>query len=106
MPKSDDWTKRENCLLMDINTYEIKIYKRTRGKFRLYLGKITKSEFIATIETINNLSNRKEQAIRNKVREFIIKNFKKPKEEIDKYLENLDKFQKQYQLQNKLLKTF
>lgn len=104
--KFDDWTKRENCLLMDINTYEIKIHKRTRGQFRLYLGIIKNSEFIATIETINNLSSQKEKAIRNKVKEFIIKNFKKPKAEMDRYLQNLDEFLLHYQKQNKLLKTF
>lgn len=110
MPKSDDWTKRDNCILMDLETLHFKLHNRTRGRLRLYLGNLTEEGFTATVDSIKQLDQQKQDDIRRELR-FLVREVINPKKkkrkqlsEAEKYLKGLRKWQKRHDREKELMK--
>lgn len=73
-PPADYWKRRDNSILLDVDTYEFRVHNRTRGKIRLFLGKFDGTEFSITCPTIKVLDEEAQDQVRKMVK-FVILDF-------------------------------
>jgi hypothetical protein len=79
LPPPDYWKRRDNSILLDVETLEFRVHNRTRNRIRIFLGRFGGPEFSITIPTIQVLTDEEQNKIRDKVRYIIldfIKSFK------------------------------
>jgi hypothetical protein len=79
LPPPDYWKRRDNSILLDVETLEFRVHNRTRNRIRIFLGRFDGPEFSITIPTIQVLTDEEQNKIRDKVRYIIldfIKSFK------------------------------
>jgi len=72
LPKPDAWKRRDNSILLDVNTGNYRVHNRTRGRLRLYLGSFQDGDFFITVPTIKAVPFETDQMIREIVREAIV----------------------------------
>jgi len=84
-PYQEQWKRRDNSILLDVNAFDFKIRKRTRGRMRLFLGVFNDAgDFELTVPTILDLDEKVQDQIRKMVK-FIILDIIKPQENGRKY---------------------
>lgn len=71
LPKPDAWKRRDNSILLDVETGRFKVHNRTRGKIRLYLGSFADDEFAIAVPTIKAVSEEVDSRIREIAREIV-----------------------------------
>ena len=74
MPPHDYWKRRDNSILLDVDTYEFRVHNRTRGKIRIFLGKFNGTDFSITVPTIKVLDEEAQDQVKKMVK-FVILDF-------------------------------
>lgn len=74
LPPPDYWKRRDNSILLDVDTFEFRVHNRTRGKIRLFLGKFDGTDFAITVPTIQVMDEESQTKVRDMVK-FVILDF-------------------------------
>lgn len=93
-----------NSILFDLNKQAARVYNRTSGKMRLYLGESDGSKFDQTVDSIKSLDEEDAKLIKEKIQSFVNHKIKHKTAE-EKYLDNLRQWEEKQQQDMALMRT-